>query len=92
MRPMVTRSATVRNQFGIHCRPSCLIAKEAMGYPGTITVRTDAGQADAKSVLEMGSLGVGPGTRVTILVKGPDEDAVAARFVELFERQFEFER
>jgi phosphocarrier protein len=89
---MVTRFATVRNEYGIHCRPSSVIAREAMSYPGTITVRTATGQANAKSVLEMVSLAAGPGEQVTISVKGPDEEATAHRFVGLFETHFEFSK
>jgi len=89
---MVTRSATVQNEYGIHCRPSTLIAIEARSYPGTITVSTPTGKADAKSVIEMVSLAAGHGESVTITVKGPDEEAVAQRFVSLFEKHFDFEK
>jgi len=89
---MVTQSATVRNEFGIHCRPSSLIAREAMDYPGSITVRSDSGDANAKSILELVGLAVGRGQRVRISVTGPDEEAVARHFAELFEQHFDFAR
>jgi phosphocarrier protein len=89
---MVTRSATVRNEYGIHCRPASLIAREALSYPGAIAVRTASGQANAKSVLEMVSLAAGCGEQVAISVKGPDEEAVVQRFVALFETHFEFSK
>lgn len=89
---MVTLSATVRNEFGIHCRPSSIIAREAMDYPGSITVRTDGGDANAKSILDLVGLAVGRGQRVRVSVAGPDEEAVAQRFAALFEQQFDFAR
>ena len=89
---MVTLPATVRNEFGIHCRPSSMIAREAMDYPGSITVRTDSGDANAKSILELVGLAVGRGQRVRVSVAGPDVEAVARRFVVLFEQHFDFAR
>ena len=89
---MVILSATVRNEYGIHVRPSAEIAKEAQLYPGTITVRDEVGQANAKSILELIGLALGHGHTVTIAVDGPDAAAVAERFVALFEKQFEFTR
>lgn len=89
---MVTLSATVCNEFGIHCRPSSLIAREAMDYAGSITVRTDRGVANARSILELVGLAVGRGQRVRITVAGPDEEAVALHFAALFEQHFDFAR
>jgi phosphocarrier protein HPr len=89
---MVTLTATVANEYGIHCRPSSLIAREAMEYAGSITVRSDSGQANAKSILELVGLAVGHGQRVRISVAGPDEEAVAKHFAALFEQHFDFTR
>lgn len=89
---MTTLSATVCNEFGIHCRPSSMIAREAMDYPGTITVQTDSGAANAKSILELVGLAVGRGERVRVCVVGPDEEAVARHFAALFEQHFDFAR
>jgi phosphotransferase system HPr (HPr) family protein len=89
---MVTLSATVCNEFGIHCRPSSIIAREALEYSGSITVRSDGGEANAKSILELVGLAVGRGQRVRISVSGPDEDAVARHFAALFAQHFDFAR
>jgi phosphocarrier protein len=89
---MVTGKATVSNQFGIHCRPSAVIAERAKEYAGSIRVRTSQGKASAKSVLELVGLAVACGEEVEIEVEGPDEAAVCREFAELFATVFDFKR
>jgi len=90
---MTSRTATVRNEYGIHCRPSAVIAQEVRSYPGRITVRTSDGrEADPRRLLELISLGIHCGDTVVIEVEGPDEDKVCTRLVELFETNFDFPR
>jgi phosphotransferase system HPr (HPr) family protein len=90
---MTTASATVRNEYGIHCRPSAVIVKESQKYPGRIEVETAGGHvADAKNMLAVIGLGIACGDRVTIRVEGPDEEVVCKRLVELFQTEFDFPR
>lgn len=90
---MVTVTATVRNDYGIHVRPSAVIAKEARDYPGTIEVTTaGGGHAEARNLLGLIGLGLTKGATVTLAVSGPDEEKTAARMAELFASHFDFQR
>ena len=90
---MVTTNATVKNEYGIHCRPSAVIAQAMKGYEGTVTVRTEDGrEARADSVLSLVGLAARCGDTVTLEVSGPDEEAACQRLVELFETSFDFPR
>jgi len=90
---MITRSVRIVNEFGIHCRPSCLIAKAVAELGCKVTVRTQAGaQADAARVLDLLGLGMGPGDSVEIVCEGPDEERVADQMAELLTRQYDFKR
>ena len=90
---MTSRTATVKNEYGIHCRPSAVISQEVRNYPGRITVRTaDGREADPRRLLELIALGIHCGETVTIEVEGPDEQQVCDRLVELFETEFDFPR
>ncbi len=89
---MVTKKATIKNGYGIHCRPSTVIAKEAMEYKGIIEVKLNHRKAKLGSILELLALGIRCGNLVEISVTGPDEEATANQFVELFERDFDFKR
>ena len=87
---MKVAEAIVRNEAGIHCRPSAVIIKAMAGYPGHIRIKTSAGEVDCRSIMGLLSLAMSRGTRITLFVEGPDEDTLCARLVELFETDFDF--
>jgi phosphocarrier protein HPr len=87
---MFQATATIKNEAGIHCRPSAILVREGTAYPGEILVESEAGSCTLKSALELIMLGLEPGTEVAISVTGPDEEAFAKRLSELFETHFDF--
>lgn len=87
---MVEGKATVKNEAGIHCRPTAKIIEAASKYAGTITVTGERGSTTLKSALEMMMLALVQGAQVTIQVDGPDEEATLQQFVDLFEYHFDF--
>jgi len=87
---MVEAQAVIRNEAGIHCRPSAVIIKEASSYDGHIQVSAPSGKCDLTSTLELIMLGLEKGTKITIQVEGPDEKEFCRRLVELFETRFDF--
>jgi phosphocarrier protein HPr len=87
---MVSKSATIQNGHGIHCRPSTAIVKAMADYDGTIRVVGKQGTASCRSVMELMAMELYDGTPVTIEVEGPDETDIADQLVELFERHFDF--
>jgi len=90
---MVTREATICNEYGIHCRPSAVIAKEAQQYSAEIRIVTSDGcEGDVKNLMALLSLGITCGQRIRIEVSGEYEDSICARIVALFETNFDFPR
>jgi phosphotransferase system HPr (HPr) family protein len=87
---MTELQAVIRNEAGIHCRPTAVITQAATAYAGTVTVCAPAGSCQLGSALELLMLGLECGTSVALRVEGPDEVAAAARFKELFETEFDF--
>lgn len=87
---METRTATIQNAQGIHCRPSAVIVKAFMNYPGRILLRNRNGACDVSSVMQLLSLELRQGSQVTVEVEGEDESATADRLVELLETHFDF--
>ena len=87
---MIEKKAVVKNEQGIHCRPSAVIVKAAEGYPGRISIRSANGEADGRSIMGLLCLGLEPGTEITICTNGPREEEMATRLVELFETHFDF--
>ena len=87
---MVEGKATVKNEAGIHCRPTAEIIKTAAQYDGTITVIGERGSTTLNSALEMMMLALVQGAEVTVQVDGPDEEVTLQQFVDLFEYHFDF--
>ena len=90
VRAMQKRTAIVQNAQGIHCRPSAVIVKEFMGYPGRITLRNRNGACDVGSVMQLLSMELHQGSHVAVEVEGENEAAVADRLVELLQTHFDF--
>lgn len=87
---MIEKKAIIRNEMGIHCRPSARIVTEAIRQKCDIKVICDAGEADLRSLLSLVSLGLQEGTEIVIQVAGEEESSVCDYFVELFETHFDF--
>ena len=87
---MIAQMVTIRNEAGIHCRPSSVIVKTAVDYPGTIRIQSEVGVADCRSIMGLLCLAMEKGTQVTITVSGKDEDRMSRELVKLFETEFDF--
>lgn len=87
---MVEVRAVIKNEAGIHCRPTAVITQTAAAYKSMITVAAPSGSCELGSALELMILGLEYGTQVTIQASGSDEAAAAAKFKELFETEFDF--
>ncbi len=83
--------AVIRNNAGIHCRPTAVIVKEARQFDDDITVGVDEGEtADPKSAIELLSLGLDKGAEVTIRAVGGTAAACVEAMIELLEREYDF--
>lgn len=87
---MVEVPAIIRNTAGIHCRPSAVIIKEAMNYPGVIRVTANSRESDLRSVMSLLALGLQQGSKLTIRVSGPDEETFCRKLETLFQTHFDF--
>ncbi len=84
------QQAVIKNRAGIHCRPTAVIVKEARNFDDEIMVHAGDQSGDAKSAIELLSMGLEEGATVEIRSSGPTASASVARMVELFETEFDF--
>ncbi|MDO4259604.1 MAG: dihydroxyacetone kinase phosphoryl donor subunit DhaM [Actinomycetaceae bacterium] len=71
----VTAEATIADPVGLHARPAAELAQLAASFDAEVTVNG----ADAASILEVMTLGLSQGDRVTVTATGPQAaEAVAA--------------
>lgn len=87
---MFETTAVIRNEAGIHCRPSAILVREGSAYAGEILVTAPAGTCNLTSALECIMLGMEQGTELSIQVTGPDEKNFAEHLATLFETHFDF--
>ena len=80
----------MKNEAGIHCRPSAILVTEGSAYSGEILISAESGTCTLTSALELIMLGLEVETVVTIQVTGPDEEVFCQKLVELFETHFDF--
>jgi phosphocarrier protein HPr len=86
--PVLSRTVVVTNPTGLHLRPASLFARCAAGFQATIEVVKDNERVDGKSVLSITSLGVQPGSAITIVASGDDAEAAVEALVLLIQQDF----
>lgn len=74
---MVEREVTIVPEEGLHARPAAEFVKAAKGYTSDIKVIKSGKEANAKSSLNLMSLGAKKGDDLTIRAEGEDEQAAA---------------
>lgn len=88
---MIEKELTVNHRFGLHGRPSLRLAEAASKFESDVEVVFEGDRVDAKSVLNLISLGVPCGGRMKFIVDGPDEVEAIEELVSLVERNFDLE-
>lgn len=76
--PTVQRTTTVVNPEGVHARAATLIAQTVRRFGAVVSISKEVERVDASDVLQILSLGAGPGETLTLEATGPD----AARAIE----------
>jgi phosphocarrier protein len=86
-----TKELTVINKSGIHARPAAMFVKTANRFGCDIFVEKDGEKINGKSIMGLMMLAAGPGSKVTLHVKGNDADAAIAELEALVKRKFDEE-
>lgn len=84
----VTARTTITNRLGLHARAAAKLARTAAAFAADTRLWKGGEWADAKSVLDLISLGCPVGTEVAITAEGPDAPAAAAAAIALVNDKF----
>lgn len=76
-------TVTVPNANGLHARPAAVIAAAAKEFAGEVRLELGDKSANAKSVVSILSLGVGPRAELRVIASGEGAAEITARIVEL---------
>ncbi len=86
-----TKEVTVSNKLGMHARPAAMFVKTANRFSCDIFVEKDGEKINGKSIMGLMMLAAGPGSKLTLHVKGPDAQTAIAEIEALMKRKFDEE-
>ena len=87
----LTKEVIVLNKSGIHARPAAMFVKTANRFGSDIFVEKDGEKINGKSIMGLMMLAAGPGSKVTLHVKGEDAAAALTELEALVKRKFDEE-
>jgi phosphotransferase system HPr (HPr) family protein len=70
---MQQEDITINNAVGLHARPASIFVQTSNKFTSDIYVEYDEKTANAKSILQVLSLGVKQGGRISLKIDGDDE-------------------
>lgn len=80
----------VTNKMGIHARPAAMIVRIANKYNDTeVWVHKGNEEVNGKSIMGLMMLAAGHGTRLRVVVNGPQSEQLLDELTALFKRKFE---
>ncbi len=84
-----TKTAEINKSAGLHVRPARELSDRANKFDCTISIREDsspeADAVDAKSIMQLLTLGAGKGTKLVISAEGEDAEKAVEEISELIE-------
>lgn len=88
---VIQRELTIVNRLGLHARATAKLVQLLSTFRCQATLEARGREVNAKSIMGVMLLAVGPGSRVVLRVDGEDEAAAADAVAALFERRFDEE-
>ena len=85
----LSKELTIGNKSGIHARPAAMFVKIAARYGCDIFVEKDGEKINGKSIMGLMMLAAGPGSKLTLHVRGADAHAAIAEIEALVKRKFD---
>ena len=82
------QAVIVKTPHGLHLGPCSMVAKLAQQFSCTILICKDEIRADAKRILDLMTLGAGPGAQLHLEISGDDAATAMSKFIELFDGDF----
>jgi phosphocarrier protein HPr len=85
--PLQAKTRVV-NSKGLHARPCHALVTKALEFQCEVRMATDECEVNAKSIIELMTLGAACGTELTIQTQGQDAEAALAALVALIASGF----
>jgi phosphocarrier protein len=82
---MKTIEYTIKNSIGLHARPAAIFVKKANEFISDIKILKDGKEANAKSIINVMSLGAVKGSEISLQAKGDDESEALEALTDLLD-------
>ncbi|MBW9150942.1 HPr family phosphocarrier protein [Clostridium estertheticum] len=82
------KTVRILNEQGLHARPASIFVKTASKFKSTVSIVHGTGVANAKSIINIMSLGLKKDEEIKIVTEGADEKEAMAALVSLVENKF----
>ena len=82
------KTVKILNEQGLHARPASIFVKTASKFKSTVSIVHGTGIANAKSIINIMSLGLKKDEEIKIVTEGADEKEAMAALVSLVENKF----
>ncbi|PKD44079.1 HPr family phosphocarrier protein [Rhodohalobacter barkolensis] len=86
---MVKKTVTVKNEAGLHARPSSALVKTASKYDSDFYISMYGYKVNGKSILGVMTLAAECGAEMELILEGRDEKEALDEISQLFENEFE---
>lgn len=85
---MYSKEVTITNKTGLHARPASEFVKQASKFKSNITLECKGKKVNAKSIINVLSVGIAAGSQILINAEGEDEKEAVEALTVLIESNF----
>lgn len=78
----------ILNEQGLHARPASVFSRTASKFKSAVSIVHGDGVANAKSIINIMSLGLKKGEEIKIITEGTDEKEAMEALVKLVDNKF----
>jgi len=80
---MIEKTVKILNKIGLHARPAAEFVEKANTFKSKISVEKDGKKVNAKSIVEILTLGARYGSSIKITAEGEDEEEAVEELIKL---------
>jgi phosphocarrier protein len=89
---IVEKTLVIKNELGLHARSAALIVRTLERFQSSVVLERDGNTVDARSLLDILTLGCPKDSRVVVRAEGVDAQEVVESIVKLVNDRFGEER
>ena len=89
---IVEKTLVIKNELGLHARSAAMIVRALERFQSSVVLERDGNTVDARSLLDILTLGCPKDSRVVVRAEGADAQEVVESIVKLVNDRFGEER